>query len=120
MAVTRRHIDQKVDFRDEYANIPGVMLLSLEKRGRFDLALIRLPSGKQIFVDRSDCYPVEYPRKNEQGETVWACCESTIGRPCAHERHMVDVDQAIRIAEDMATKPPMTLEQAEQEYRSDS
>lgn len=26
----------------------------------------------------------EYPRTNEQGQTVWACCESTIGPKCQH------------------------------------
>lgn len=26
----------------------------------------------------------EYPRKNSDGETVWACCESSIGPVCAH------------------------------------
>jgi hypothetical protein len=26
----------------------------------------------------------EYPRKNEKGETVWACCESSIGPTCQH------------------------------------
>jgi hypothetical protein len=25
-----------------------------------------------------------YPRKNEAGETVWACCESSIGPACKH------------------------------------
>lgn len=26
----------------------------------------------------------EYPRENDQGETVWACCESSIGPKCWH------------------------------------
>jgi hypothetical protein len=26
----------------------------------------------------------EYPRKNAEGETVWACCESRIGPMCWH------------------------------------
>jgi hypothetical protein len=25
-----------------------------------------------------------YPRRDEHGRTVWACCESTIGPPCGH------------------------------------
>jgi hypothetical protein len=25
-----------------------------------------------------------YPRKNVRGETVWACCESSIGPVCGH------------------------------------
>ena len=25
-----------------------------------------------------------YPRRNESGETVWACCESSIGPTCRH------------------------------------
>lgn len=26
----------------------------------------------------------EYPRRNDKGETVWACCESSIGPKCWH------------------------------------
>ena len=26
----------------------------------------------------------EYPRTNDKGETVWACCESSIGPKCWH------------------------------------
>lgn len=26
----------------------------------------------------------EYPRRNDSGETVWACCESSIGPMCEH------------------------------------
>lgn len=25
-----------------------------------------------------------YPRTNEHGDVVWACCESSIGQPCQH------------------------------------
>ena len=31
-----------------------------------------------------------YPRTDENGRTLWACCESSIGRPCAHERHAAE------------------------------
>lgn len=27
---------------------------------------------------------VQYPRKNDRGNTVWACCESAIGPTCGH------------------------------------
>lgn len=30
--------------------------------------------------------PRHYPYKNERGETVWACCESSIGPICAHKQ----------------------------------
>jgi hypothetical protein len=29
--------------------------------------------------------PDAYPRTDEQGRTVWACCESSIGPDCAHK-----------------------------------
>lgn len=30
--------------------------------------------------------PQQYPRVNEQGDTVWACCESAIGPACPHKQ----------------------------------
>ncbi|NDL58622.1 CBS domain-containing protein [Phytoactinopolyspora mesophila] len=27
----------------------------------------------------------EYPRRNADGVTVWACCESSIGSKCEHQ-----------------------------------
>ncbi len=31
----------------------------------------------------------DYPRTNERGDTVWACCESSIGQPCAHKERFI-------------------------------
>jgi hypothetical protein len=31
-----------------------------------------------------------YPRTNERGDTVWACCESSIAQPCRHKRRRGD------------------------------
>lgn len=28
----------------------------------------------------------DYPRKNDAGETIWACCVSSIGPVCGHRR----------------------------------
>jgi hypothetical protein len=36
---------------------------------------------------------VSYPRKNAAGETVWACCESSIGPVCDHRRIPEDVEK---------------------------
>ncbi len=57
--VTRRHIGRTVDFRNELTNVPGVTLLGFERRGQFDLALIRLPSGKEMFVERDELHLTE-------------------------------------------------------------
>jgi hypothetical protein len=48
-----------VDFRNELTNVPGVTLLGFERRGQFDLALIRLPSGKEMFVERDELHLTE-------------------------------------------------------------
>jgi hypothetical protein len=34
--------------------------------------------------DASNAHPQEYPYVNHDGETVWACCVSTIGPKCGH------------------------------------
>lgn len=36
----------------------------------------------------------KYPRKDENGNTVWACCESSIGPECGHKT----VDKRYRVA----------------------
>jgi len=55
--VTKRHIGQQVDFRNDSTNVPGVTLLSFQRRGRFDLALIRFPGGAEWLVDRAELFP---------------------------------------------------------------
>lgn len=55
--VTKRHIGTTVDLRNTLTTLPGAHLIRFEKRGQFDLALIRTACGTQMWVDRADLYP---------------------------------------------------------------
>lgn len=56
MMVTKRHIGATVDLRNRYTNEPGAHLIRFEKRGQFDLALIRTAGGTELWVDRAELY----------------------------------------------------------------
>lgn len=57
--MTKRHIGKTVDLRNKYTNEPGAHLIRFEKRGQFDLALIRTACGTELWVDRADLFPSE-------------------------------------------------------------
>lgn len=38
------------------------------------------------YVTPRDDEPAQYPHVNAEGQTVWACCESSIGPVCEHRR----------------------------------
>lgn len=58
--VTKLHIGQLVDLWNEFTAQP-VRLLSFQRRGQFDLALIRTASGTEWFVERAELYPRQQP-----------------------------------------------------------
>ena len=60
----------------------------------------------------------EYPRTNDQGVTVWACCESSIGPLCGHRENPDTVLSDIRNMAANVLTNHMTTDQMVSELRN--
>jgi hypothetical protein len=54
-----------------------------------------------------------YPRKNDAGDTIWACCVSSIGPVCQHRREPVDTWQKRLQAQDAEAQALQALRDAQ-------